>query len=319
MLVFQECCKCWLLSSFAIAVLASPRSPPQQPFSCGGGYRVEVMGKRRPLKYNFLFSVPNLCTLVFQRCLVTLNRVSDNADNGFLAHNGETRRSWRADGGEIGMSLKVRRESRPEAEAAPCCRVGWEWGLKGDGLFANCGHFWPEHDEFNDHFNAWLNRPETWNATMVEGVRFSGFCFQSLYRNKECSFMVQRWTQVPTSVCSEWWWAATLWRAGLLVCACDATCLLSVPTTTKLPYVFVKQQNRGMGETFRRYKPHEDYISPLCQMKRQMSVSQLINWSSFNIVVVIKLRPQLLSTLTAGARLSRIPRFICLVWESPSW
>lgn len=45
------------------------------------------MGKRRPLKYNFLFSVPNLGTLVFQRCLVTLNRVSDNADNGFLAHN----------------------------------------------------------------------------------------------------------------------------------------------------------------------------------------------------------------------------------------
>lgn len=93
MLVFQECCKCWLLSSFAIALLASPRCLPQQPFSCGGGYRVEVMGKRRPLKYNFLFSVPNLCTLVFQRWLVTLNRVSDNADNGFLAHNGETRRS----------------------------------------------------------------------------------------------------------------------------------------------------------------------------------------------------------------------------------
>lgn len=67
-------------------------------------------------------------------------------------------------GGEIWMSLKVHRESRPEAEAARWCRVGWEWGLKGDGLFANCGHFWPEHDGFNDHFNAWLNRAETWNA-----------------------------------------------------------------------------------------------------------------------------------------------------------
>lgn len=83
-----------------------PSQPPQQPFSCGGGYRVEVMGKRRPLKYNFLFSVPNLCTLVFQRCLVTLNRVSDNADNGFLAHNGEMRRSWRADGGKYGWAWK---------------------------------------------------------------------------------------------------------------------------------------------------------------------------------------------------------------------
>lgn len=67
-------------------------------------------------------------------------------------------------GGWVWMSLKVHRESRPEAEAARWCRVGWEWGLKGDGLFANCGHFWPEHDGFNDHFNAWLNRAETWNA-----------------------------------------------------------------------------------------------------------------------------------------------------------
>lgn len=141
MLVFQECCKCWLLSSFAIALLASPRSPPQQPFSCGGGYRVEVMGKRRPLKYNFLFSVPNLCTLVFQRCLVTLNRVSDNADNGFFSTQWRDEEKLKGRRGEIWMSLKVRRESRPEAEAARCCRVGWEWGLKGDGLFANCGHF----------------------------------------------------------------------------------------------------------------------------------------------------------------------------------
>lgn len=101
-------------------------SPPQQPFSCGGGYRVEVMGKRRPLKYNFLFSVPNLCTLVFQRCLVTLNGVSDNADNGFLAHNGETRRSWRADGAKIWMSVKVHRgiQTRPEGWGSPVLS-GW--------------------------------------------------------------------------------------------------------------------------------------------------------------------------------------------------
>lgn len=249
MLVFQECCKCWLLSSFAIALLASPRSPPQQPFSCGGGYRVEVMGKRRPLKYNFLFSVPNLCTLVFQRCLVTLNRVSDNADNGFFSTQWRDEEKLKGRRGEIWMSLKVRHESRPEAEAARCCRVGWEWGLKGDGLFANCGHFWPEHDGFNDHFNAWLNRAETWNAVVVlVGVRFLGFCFQSLYRKKECSFMVQRWAQVPASVCSEWLLAATF-QCDMLVSGC-ASCALSVPTTTKLPYVFVEQQNRGTGETF---------------------------------------------------------------------
>lgn len=250
MLVFQECCKCWLLSSFAIALLASPRSPPQQPFSCGGGYRVEVMGKRRPLKYNFLFSVPNLCTLVFQRCLVTLNRVSDNADNGFLAHNGETRRSWRADGwgvcvcvwGEIWMSLKVHRESRPEAEAARWCRVGWEWGLKGDGLFANCGHFWPEHDGFNDHFNAWLNRAETWNAVGGGASRFRVLFSDSVC--EERAFI--HGSTASTSVGSKRLLAATFSYDVLL-----ARCLFHVPTATKLPSVFEEQQNTG--KTTSRY------------------------------------------------------------------
>lgn len=110
------------------------------------------MGKRRPLKYNFLFSVPNLCTLrVFHRWLVTANRVSDDADNSFLAYNGEERGSWRADGGGThGWDGKSARESEPEAVLIGW--LGWEGGgLKGDGWFADCGHFWSEHGGFDNY------------------------------------------------------------------------------------------------------------------------------------------------------------------------
>lgn len=116
---------------------------------------------------------------VFHRCLVTVNRVSHNADNSFLAHNGETRGSWRADRGEIWTGTEsLQRESEPQAVA-----VGWwpGWlreGLKGDGLFAHCGHFWPERDKFNDYFNALLNKVETWNA-MVRDASVFEICFQS--------------------------------------------------------------------------------------------------------------------------------------------
>lgn len=50
-------------------------------------------------------------------------------------------------------------------------------GLKGDGLFANCGHFWPEHDRFNGYFNMLLNTTETWNAN-VEEDNIIDICFQ---------------------------------------------------------------------------------------------------------------------------------------------
>lgn len=172
------------------------------------------------------------------------------------------------------MSLKVCRESRPEAEAARWCRVGWEWRLKGDGLFANCGHFWPEHDGFNDHFNAWLNRAETWNA-VGEELLFLGFCFQTLYRKKECSFMVQLWAQTSTPVCNEWLLDMTYW---FLAVSCSAICSLSVPTA-KLPYVFEEQQNRG---TKRKHSGDINLIRTIhhpCVRWRDKWVSVYLSWA----------------------------------------
>lgn len=71
-------------------------------------------------------------------------------------------------GGKYGWDRKSVRESKPAAAVA-----GWGWGwlgggLKGHGLFANCGHLWPEQDRFNGYFNTLLNTTETWNAIVRE-------------------------------------------------------------------------------------------------------------------------------------------------------
>lgn len=93
-------------------------------------------------------------------------------------------------GEKYGWDWKSARESKPEAAV-----VGWlqGWlrgGLKGDGLFANCGHFWPEHGGFNDYLNGLLNTTETWNAIVSEASVLE-ICFQTLQQRKECSFIVQ--------------------------------------------------------------------------------------------------------------------------------
>lgn len=125
------------------------------------------------------------------------------------------------------------------------CRVGWERGLKGDGLFANCGHFWPEHDRFNDHFNAWLNRAETWNAVLWGGVGggcmfcFLGFVFRLCTGRKR----VHSWFSMsPGLLVPEQW----------MIVSADISArhagegLLALPRpTTQMPHVFEVQQNRG--------------------------------------------------------------------------
>lgn len=117
------------------------------------------------------------------------------------------------------MNLKVHCKSRPEAEAARWCQVGWEWGLKGDGLFANCGHFWPEHDRFNDHSIAWLNRAETWNAVWVGRASV----FRVLFSDSACEERVFiHGSTVSTSVCSKWLLAPTC-RCDVLVSWCGFT------------------------------------------------------------------------------------------------
>lgn len=108
-------------------------------------------------------------------------------------------------GEKYGWDWKFARESKPEAAA-----LGWwpGWlreGLKGDGLFANCGHFWPEHDKFNDYFNALLSTTETWSAIAREASVLE-ICFQTLQGSEECSFMVQVQGQAALSVCASCKW-----------------------------------------------------------------------------------------------------------------
>lgn len=124
---------------------------------------------------------------VFHRCLVTANRVSDDADNGFFSAQWRKEEKLKGRQGEIWM--------RQSLYMNPNQRLGYgggwlEGGLKRDGLFANCGHFWPEHDRFNDYFNVLLNTTETWNA-IVREASVLDICFQPLDGREECSFIVQ--------------------------------------------------------------------------------------------------------------------------------
>lgn len=148
MLVFQECCKCWLLSSLLLPCWLPLAAHPGSPSHVEEGRGWRWWAREDHLSTIF-YSAFQTCAL---SCFSLLSRNSEQSFRWcrqwlFSAQRREGEKLKGRQGGEIWMGWKV----CSWIQTSRCIGSGYSrvgsWGsLKGEGLFSNCGLSWQEHD-----------------------------------------------------------------------------------------------------------------------------------------------------------------------------